>query len=85
MNIDTALKIAWVEFLRLGEITYTASELKKKSTFMEIYATRSDILFTEGDQYAMLRHKCFKTDVVHSGIEILLAAIGKSICLVAAI
>ncbi len=84
-NIDAAFKIAWARFLRLGEITYMASELKKKSTFVETHATRSDILFAEGDQYAMLRLKQSKTDVDHSGVQIMFAATGKSTCPVAAL
>ncbi len=85
LNIDAVFKIAWVGFLRLGEITYTASELKKKSTFVETHTTRSDISLAEGDQYAVLRLKRSKTDVDHSVVQIMLAATGESTCPVAAL
>ncbi len=75
-NIDTAFKIAWAGFLRLGKITYTAAE-RKKSTFVETHATKSDISFAEGDQYTVLRLKQSKTDVEHSGVQIMLAATGE--------
>lgn len=84
LNIDAAFKIAWTGFLRLGEITHTVTELKKKSTFVETHTTRSDISFAEGDQYAVLRLKRSKTDVDHSGVQIMLAATGKATCPVAA-
>lgn len=29
LNIDTAFRVAWAGFMRLGEITYTATEAKK--------------------------------------------------------
>ncbi len=83
LNIDIAFKIAWAGFLRLGEITYTASELKKKSTFVETHVTRSNISFTEGDQYAVFRLKRSKTDVDYSGVQIILAATGESTCPIA--
>ncbi len=80
LNIDAAFKIAWAGFLRLGEITYTASELKKKSTFVETHATRSDISFIEEDQYAVLRLKRSRTNVDYSGVQIMLAATSESTC-----
>lgn len=59
--IDTASKVAWLEFLRLGEITYTGTELKKAS-FSKTRVTRSDLSFAEGNQYAVLRLKQSKTE-----------------------
>ena len=41
LNIDTAFKVAWAGFLRLGEITYTGTELKK-ALFSKTRVTRSD-------------------------------------------
>lgn len=49
LNINAAFKIAWARFLLLGEITYIANELMKKSIFAETHAIRSDISFAEGD------------------------------------
>lgn len=45
--------------MRLGKITYTATEVKK-STFADTKLTKS---FAEGDQHAILRLKRSKTDV----------------------
>lgn len=79
LNADTAFKVAWAGFLRLGEITYTATEAKKTS-FKDTKVTRSDISFSEGDQYAILRLKRSKTDTEHTGVQIVLAAMGEKTC-----
>lgn len=52
---------------------------------METHATRSNISFAEGDQYAVLRLKCSKTDVYHSRVQIMLTATGISTCPVVAL
>lgn len=83
-NIDAAFKIAWEGFLRLSEITYTSAELRK-ATFVDTHATKSDIYFAEDDQYAVLRLKRSKTDIKHSGVQIILAATGEDTCLVASL
>jgi hypothetical protein len=85
VNFDTTFKIAWAEFLRLDEIIYTAFDLKKKATFIVIKTTRSDISFVENDQYAILRLKRSKTDVDHSGVQIMLAATNEVTCSVRAL
>ncbi len=82
LNVDTAFNIAWTGFMRLGEITYTATEAKK-SIFAETKLPRSDISFEEGDQYATLRLKRSKTDVEHTGVQIILAVTGQQTFLVA--
>ncbi len=42
--------------MRIGELTYTVAEARK-ARFAEAGLTKSDISFTEGDQYAILRFK----------------------------
>ena len=84
LNVDTAFKVACAGFMRMGELTYTAAELKKDS-FKETKLTRSDISFSEGDQYAILRLKQSKTDVEHTGVQIILAATGEPTCPVSAL
>lgn len=84
LNIDTAFKVAWAEFLRLGEIIYTGTELKK-AAFARTKVTRSDFFFAEGNQYAILRLKQSKTDIEHTGLQIVLAATGEKTCPVAAL
>ena len=84
INIDTAFKVAWAGFLRMGEITYTENEAQS-STFVDIGLTRSDITFSDGDQHAILRLKRSKTDVHHTGVEIILAATHDQTCPVTAL
>lgn len=59
--------------MQLGKITYTDGE-KMGDSFQELHLTRSDIIFSENDQYATLRLKRSKTDANHTGILIMLAA-----------
>ncbi len=82
LNVDTAFRVAWAGFMRMGELTYTATEAKK-ATFAETGLTRSDISFAEGDQYAILRLKQSKTDTEYTGVQIILAATGEPTCPVA--
>ncbi len=84
LNVDTAFKVAWAGLMRMGELTYTAAEAKK-ATFARTGLTRSDIPFAEGDQYAILRLKRSKTDREHTGVQIILAAMGEPTCPVAAL
>lgn len=84
LNLDTAFKVAWTGFFCLGEITYTAAEWKKLS-FEATHVTRSDISFTEFDQYAVLNLKASKTDVNRIGVQIILAATQDVTCPVAAL
>ncbi len=70
--------------MRMGELTYMATEAKK-ATFVETGLTRSDISFAEGDQYLILHLKRSKTDIEHTGVQIILVATGEQTCLVAAL
>ncbi len=69
LNINTAFKVAWAGFIRMGELTYTAAEAKK-ATFAETGLTRSDISFAEGDQYAIL---CLKRNKSKAGLQRIVA------------
>ena len=84
LNIDIAFKVAWAGFLSLGEITYTGIELKKAS-FSATRVTRSDISFSKDNQYAVLCLKQSKTNIEHTDVQIILAAIGEKTCPVAAL
>lgn len=83
-NIDTAFKVAWAGFLRMGEFTYTNAESQAR-TFADTKLTRSDITFSKGDQHTILRLKRNKTDVNHTGVEIILAATHDKNCPVTAL
>ncbi len=76
LNIDTASKVAWAGFMRMGKLTYMAVEAKM-ATFTETGLTRSDISFVKDDQYAILRLERSNTDTEHTGMQIILAAIGE--------
>ncbi len=84
LNIDTAFKVAWTGFLRLGEITYTGTELETAS-FSTTRVTRSDISFSKGNQYAVLCLKQSKTDTKHTGVEIILVSTREKTCPVVAL
>ncbi len=84
LNIDGAFKKAWADFMRMGELIYTAAEAKK-ATFAETGLTRLDISFAESDQYAILHLKRSKTDTEYTGVQIILAATGEQTCPIAAL
>lgn len=84
VNIDTAFKVAWAGFLRMGEFTYTHIEAQAR-TFIDIGLTRSDITFADDNLHAILRLKRSKTDVNHTGVEIILAATRDKACPVMAL
>lgn len=65
--------------MRLGEITYTEQE-KQSPSFKDLHLIRSDITFSESDQYAILRLKRSKTDAKHTGVLIMLAATNSPCC-----
>lgn len=49
LNINTSFEIALREFFYLGKTMYTTSRLMKKSIFVDIYTTRSNVLFVKKD------------------------------------
>lgn len=59
------------EFLRIGEFTYTNAEAQAP-TFVDTRSTRSDIIFLDKDQHAILRLTRSKTDLDYTGVEIIL-------------
>ncbi len=84
LNIDMAFKMTWAGFLRLGEITYIGTELKKAS-FSATRVTKSDISFSKGNQYLVLCLKQSKTDTKHTSVQIILVATREKTCPVAAL
>lgn len=79
LNLDTAFKVAWAGFMRLGELTYSDSD-KKNPSFKDLFLTRSDVKISENNQYATLRLKRSKTDLNHTGVLIVLAATRTETC-----
>lgn len=64
--------------MRLKKLTYTTGE-KKSPSFKDLYFTRSDITFSEQDQYAIFKLKRDKTNINHTGVLIMLAAMNNTI------
>ena len=62
-NLNIAFKVAWAEFIKLKELTYTAAK-KANPSFKNIYFTRSDITFSKQDQYAILMFKRSKILII---------------------
>jgi hypothetical protein len=81
VNVNIAFKVAWAEFLRLGEIIYTRID-RKKVSFDRLNSTREDISFVENDQYAILRLKRSKIDLNHTEVQIMLIVTSESTCFV---
>lgn len=68
----------------MRKFIYTVAKAKK-ITFVNINLIWSDILFMEGDQYAILSLKWSKTDTEYTGMQIILVATGERTCPVAAL
>ena len=80
-NIDTTLKMAWANLIRIEESIYTSAEAKK-ATFSKTGLIRSNISFAGGDQYVILRLKRSKTNTEHTGVQIILAATNNRTCFI---
>lgn len=80
LNLDTAFKVAWAGFLRLGELTYTDLDRSKNTSFKDLHLTRLDVRISEHNQYATLRLKRSKTDTNHTRVLIMLAATHNQNC-----
>lgn len=68
----------------MGELIYTAAKAKK-TMFAETSFTKSDIFFAKDDQYAILCLKRSKTNTEYTGVQIILTATEKQMCLVVAL
>lgn len=66
LNLDTAFKVAWAGFMRLGEPTYTAT-IKIDLLFKCLLLIRSDIIFSQQDKYAIPRLIRRKIDINYIG------------------
>ena len=81
LNFDTAAKVAFAGFLRMGEFTVKNAEVSDNSrTFEYTRLTCSDITFANDGLHAVLRLKRIKVDMEHCGIDIVLATTGSSTC-----
>jgi hypothetical protein len=85
LNFDTAFKVAFTGFFRLGEIIYSTAEARNAVTFQATRLTRQDVRFFNKSQYATIRLKRSKTDYDHRGVAVVVTASHNSICPVAAL
>jgi hypothetical protein len=85
LNFDTAFKVAFAGFFRLGEIVYSAAETRNAVTFQATKLTRQDVRFFDKGQYATIHLKRSKSDHEHRGVTVILTASHDSICPVAAL
>lgn len=85
VNMAAAAAVAFGGFMRSGEITYEQRELDNQRTFQNTRLLRSDITFSENFDHVTLRLKRSKTDTLHKGVEIIIAATGSPTCAVLAL
>jgi integrase len=83
INVNAAFTSAFSGFLRSGEFTQEDRLNKRTQAFTKL--TRSDVHFAINDEYVLLRLKRSKTDILHRGVEITLAATGHNTCPVTAL
>lgn len=67
LNIDTILKVAWVDFIKIERLIYIMGEVKK-TIFVKTGLTQLDISFTNRDQYLILYLKQNRIDIEHISI-----------------
>jgi hypothetical protein len=83
VNINAAFKLAFSGFLRSGE--FMADDRLNKHISENTKLIRSDVTFGLNNEHILLRLKHSKTDLLHKRVKIVIAAIGKDICLVKAL
>jgi hypothetical protein len=85
INIVAAAATAFRGFLRSGEFTYKARELRNTTTFQNTRLLRSNVTFSENNDYVSIRLKRSKTNTDHKGVEIIITASNSSTCAVRAL
>jgi hypothetical protein len=85
LNVTVASKVAYVGFLQGGEMFYDSKDLANRSVFSNTKLSRSDITFGINDEHVVLTLKRSKTNTLHEGVDIILAATGTATCPVLAL
>ena len=85
LNIVAAITTAYGGFLRSGEFTYDAKDLKDKRTFEHTSLLRSDVTFSNSDDHVVIALKRSKTDYEQKGVAIVVAASSTFTCPVQAL
>ena len=78
INVNAAFKLAFVGFLRMGEFTHTKQRAADRQAFAAANLTRSDVRLAA--DHATVRLKRSKTDELHQGVTIVVAATGEHNC-----
>ena len=76
--MTAAFKLAFAGFLRMGEFTHTKQRAADSQAFATANLTRSDVRLAAN--HATVRLKRNKTDRLHQGVTIIVAATGKHNC-----
>jgi hypothetical protein len=79
LNFDTAFKVAFAGFFRLGETVYSTAQTPNAVTFQATRLTRQDVRFFNKDQYATIRLKRSKSEHNHRGVTMVVTASHDSI------
>ena len=82
LNMTAAIAIGFGGFLRLGEFTYKAKDLLNLRTFEHTSLLRSNVTFSDTNDYVTIALKRSKTDYDHKGVAIVVAASRTLTCLV---
>ena len=85
LNHDTALKVAFAGFLRTKEVTCEASDMENQEVFEATKLQRRDTTFADDGNHVILNLRSSKSDLQHTGVEIVLAKTGTPTCPVEAL
>ena len=78
INMTAAFKLAFAGFLRMGEFTHTKQRAADSQAFATANLTCSDVWLAA--DHATVRLKRSKTDRLHQGVTIIVAATGEHNC-----
>jgi len=74
INTVTVATVAFKGFLYSGEFTYEVKDLRNKRSFKNTSLLRSDITFSNLDEYVIVSLKRSKTNYDHVRVDIIIAA-----------
>ena len=80
LNLAVAGRVAFAGFLRVGEFTYSAADLRNSQVFAATKLTRADVRFSPTMDHILLTLKRSKTDRNHEGVNVVLAATNDAAC-----
>lgn len=80
-----ATTVAFGGFLRSREFTYEAKDLRDLLAFQSTNILRSDVTFSDSNDYVIIALKRSKTDLQHKGVAIVISATDTATCPVKAL